>query len=189
MKSFSKTILWVSVGMVLFAANMVAQDKPFDESILSDGGKQAYQTLLKIKLFAIGGIGYGGKISDGEKAFDTLFDEKESLLAFKSLVKIATLEGGLYGLLGLKINDCDCFNKEYDNYKRSRLSHDNKEIFTTASGCSVMPAETTEDKRLVIGYVVDKGFEIFKSMKVKQREYRKTLENMVTEKNEIKKTK
>jgi len=189
MRPLSKAVLWASVGLSLFAAHVVAQDKPFDESVLSDGGKQSYQTLLKAKLFAIGGIGFGGKLSDGEKAFDILFDEKESLAAFKSLVRTATLEGGLYGLLGLKINDCDCFNKEYDDFKQSRLSPNNKELFTTASGCTIIPAETTEDKRLVIEYVVEKGFENFKSMKVREREYRKTLEKIVTEKNGIKKTK
>jgi len=104
-----------------------------------------------------------------------LSDENEAVFAFKSLARTATLEGGLYGLLGLKISDCNCFNKEYDNYRQSRLSSADKETFTAESGCIIMRAETMEDKKSVIEYTVDKAFENFKSKKIREREYRRSL--------------
>ena len=175
MKLSYKKDLWAFVAICFLGLQSVAQDKAFDESVLSDNGKQSYRTLLKIKLFAIGGIGYGGTTSEGEKAFDKLSDENEAVFAFKSLARTATLEGGLYGLLGLKISDCNCFNKEYDNFRQSRLSSADKETFTAESGCIIMRAETMEDKKSVIEYTVDKAFENFKSKKIREREYRRSL--------------
>ncbi len=89
----------------------------FDEFVLSESGRQAYQTLLKIDLFAIGGTGEGGETSNGEKALDILTKDKKAIAALKSLVKTSTSEGGLYALLGLKILNCDCFKEELTNYK------------------------------------------------------------------------
>lgn len=104
-------------SLIVFSLQSNAQEKTFEESILSDKGKQAYQSLLKVDLFALFGIGYGGETSKGESALDDLLVEKESINALRSLVKNATPEGGLYALLGLKLLTCECLKEELENFK------------------------------------------------------------------------
>ena len=100
MKFTNRKFVWLILSLIFISSQAIAQEKIFDELILSESGKQSYQKLLKINLFAVGGIGYGGVTSEGEKAFDVLVEEKESTAAFKSLVKNATVEGAFYGIFG-----------------------------------------------------------------------------------------
>ncbi len=164
----------VILVMGLFVSFARGQSQLFDVTALSEHGRSAYQSLLKERQFAIGGVGYGGITSEGEKAFDVLSEEKQSVLAFKSLVNDATLAGGLYGLFGLKLADCDCFDTEYKRYLHKSLSPDNKETLRTASGCEITIAETNDDKKLVITFIVEKGFESLKQKKMREREYKKS---------------
>ena len=120
---------------------------------MSENGKQAYQTLLNIQLFAIDGIGYSGKTSDGEKAFDILVEEKQAAAAFKNLINKATIEGAFYGLFGLKMIDCSCYQEEFISFKQTRILKDNNEKLSTASGCSPYEAETTADKEFYLDYL------------------------------------
>jgi hypothetical protein len=124
MKFINRKFVWLILSLFVFSLQTNAQVKTFNKSILSESGKTAYQTLLKIKLFAIGGIGYGGETSEGEKVFNVLLEDKEAILAFKDLVINGTLEGGMYGLFGLNMIDCDCFQNELEKYKeeKSRLT-------------------------------------------------------------------
>ena len=112
MKFINRKFVWLILSLFVLSIQANAQEKTFDESVLSDKGKQAYQTLLKVDLFALFGISYSGETSKGELALDDLLTEKESTNAFKSLIKNATPEGGLYALLGLKMLNCDCFKEE-----------------------------------------------------------------------------
>jgi hypothetical protein len=118
MKRFIKIchlVLFISV--IVLATQATAQQSSLDELMLTEKGKAAYQTLLKVDLFAIGGIGYGGSTSEGEEALDVLLDEKKAVNAFRSLVTSATPEGGLYALFGLRALKCECFKEEVENYK------------------------------------------------------------------------
>jgi len=172
MKFINRKFVCLILGLIVFPLQANAQDKTFNESVLSESGKQAYQALLKIKLFAIGGIGYGGETSEGEKAFDILLEDKEAISAFKSLVKKGTIEGGMYGLFGLKMIDCDCFQSEFESYKKEKLLKDNKEKFSMMSGCDSIKAENNSDKEFVIDYVV-KNFSELAIRKQRLREHRK----------------
>ena len=154
MKFINRKFVWLILSLIVFSLQTNAQDKTFDESVLSESGKQAYQTLLKIQLFAIGGIGYGGETSEGEKAFDILLEDKEAIVAFKSLVKKGTLEGGMYGLFGLKMFECDCFQNELESYKNEKLLKNTKEKFSMMSGCDSIKADNNSDKEFVIDYIV-----------------------------------
>lgn len=175
MKFINRKFVWLILSLTMLSIQANAQAKTFDESVLSESGKQAYRTLLKIKLFAIGGIGYSGETSDGEKVFDVLLEEKEAGLAFRSLIKNGTIESGMYGLFGLKISGCYCFEQEFADFKKSKTSENNKETFDSQSGCSLTKAKTNSDKEFVIDYIVSKGFDQLANWKKKLIEQRKGL--------------
>lgn len=66
-------------------------------------GKHAYDALTRVSVFAVGGVGYAGTRSQGESALRVLLKEKQATVAFQQLIKSATPEGKLYGLLGLSV--------------------------------------------------------------------------------------
>jgi hypothetical protein len=116
MKSITRKLLWSILSLIVFSVQAYAQEMTFDDSVLSPDGKKAYQELLKIDTFAIGGVGYGGVTSKGEEALIILLKEKEAVSALKALTEYAVPEGGLYGLFGLKVLKCDCFNEEFEKF-------------------------------------------------------------------------
>ena len=148
-----------------FTGLISAQEKSFDDSVLSADGRKAYQSLLKEKLFAIGGIGYGGTTSPGEKALDVLVEEKDSSDAFRSLIRSGSVEGGLYGLFGLRMIECDCFAKELATYRAMHFASDNTETLSTQSGCLLETATSGADKNLVLDMYLNEVFEFFAAEK------------------------
>jgi hypothetical protein len=117
MKQPLPIIFYFLTALLVFSFSQTfAQENVFDDSVLSENGKQAYQTLLKMDTFAIGGIGYGGSTSKGEEALIILLKEKEAISALKELAEKALPEGGLYGIFGLKVLKCDCFNVEFEKF-------------------------------------------------------------------------
>jgi hypothetical protein len=116
MKFINRKFVWLILNLIAFSLQAHAQEKIFDKSVLSDKGKQAYQTLLKTELFAFGGTDYSGMTSSGESAFRVLLKEKKAVAAFSNLIAKATPEGGLYALLGLRIIKCKCFEEEFQKY-------------------------------------------------------------------------
>jgi len=187
MKNTNRKFVWLILSLFVFLLPAMAQNKTFDQTVLSESGKQAYQTLLKIKLFAIGGIGYGGETSEGEKVFDILLEEKEAISAFKSLVRSGTIEGGMYGLFGLKMTDCNCFQQEFTDFKKSRTFENNKEAFASQAGCSFYQAETNPDKDFAVDYIVSKGFDQRANWKKGLRKQREILEKQKQENSGVKK--
>ena len=161
MRFANQRFIWLILALALFSFEAIAQEKTFDQSVLSEKGRHAYQTLLKIELFALGGIGYGGSTSEGEKAMDILIQEKEAKSALRSLVKISTPEGGLYALAGLKILNCACFNAELENYRnlpeppaREKNKHDKtgKGNVARMTGCFMF-----EESRLKVASEIEAG--------------------------------
>lgn len=174
MKHINRKFVWLILSLIIFSLQVKAQQEKFDATVLSENGRKAYQTLLKIELFAIGGIEYSGETSDGEKAFDILIEEKEAESAFKNLAKNGTLEGGLYGLLGLKMLDCNCFQNELDEYKKEKISKDTKEKFSMMAGCELIEAEKISDKQsVIVDYLISESFDVLVSHKKLIRERRK----------------
>jgi hypothetical protein len=164
MKSINQKIVLLVLGLLTFSLQVFSQEKPFDESILSESGKQAYRKLLKVEFFAMDGIGYGGKASEGKIALYKLLEEgkTKSVLAFKSLVKDANIEGGIYGLIGLKMWRCDCFHEELKNFKTVRTSENNREILRYESGCTEhLKLEKSKDKEEFIDLLVTQRFDIW----------------------------
>ncbi len=120
MKFINQKFAWLILSLIVFSFQSNAQEKTFDSSVLSAEGKKAYQELLKIDTFAIGGVGYSGTTSKGEEALIILVKEKEAISALKELAKTALPEGGLYGIFGLKILKCDCFDEEFEEFINKR---------------------------------------------------------------------
>ncbi len=72
-----------------------------------------------------------------------LLGEKEAIAALRNLVKDASPEGSLYGLLGLHIKDASAFNQEAQYYK-SKEGPPEREL----------PPLRREDLTVPKGYVV-----------------------------------
>jgi hypothetical protein len=187
MKFMNRKFGWLILSLIVFSFQATAQEKDFDDSVLSEKGKLAYKTLLSIELFAIGGIGYDGKTSEGEKVFDILLDEKEAISAFKSLVKNATIEGGMYGLFGLKITGCNCFREEFINFKNLKAAKENEEAITIQSGCTRIEAQTSSEKVFILENVVGKSFDQMANWKKSVRRQRTVSEEQKQSNNAINK--
>lgn len=130
----------------LFAITASAQVNKFDPTSLSEQGRQAYEGLSKVKVFAIGAVGYAGGTSDGERFLVVLIEEKQAPDAFKQLISDGTLEAGLYGLFGLKMLNYAHFDEEFSRYRLSRFSPENEESFVMQSGCLKSEAQKAADK-------------------------------------------
>lgn len=172
MKLFKRTLVGLILSLVILSIQAMAQSKGFSQFVLSAKGQEAYQQLLKVELFAFGGVGFAGGISKGETALDTLVKEKEAIGAFRSLISSGSPEGGLYGLVGLKMLKCDCFYDAFLDYKslaeraekEETPSADGKidfEVLTEKasvrrmSGCMLF-----HEKRLKVAEDIEKGTDV-----------------------------
>jgi hypothetical protein len=121
--------------LILFGTTSLAihAQTSIDQTILA---KQAYQKLLKMDTFAIGGTGYSGETSAGEKELDSLLKEIGAVPALRLLVREGTNEGSLYGLVGLNLLGCDCYQEELTWFRKNRIEAGVGPI-REMSGCSV----------------------------------------------------
>ncbi len=109
--------LLLLVVVVNFSVVRADQNPAFDSTRLSPKGRTAYQKLLSAGVFSVGGVGYAGATSEEELALYDLLEENDSIESLKSLVRDASFEGGLYGLLGLSITNVTEFNRAVEAYK------------------------------------------------------------------------
>ncbi len=86
-------ILVLALGLV--CQNLAGSERPksTDEPV---------DALKKASLFCIGGFGYAGTISPGEKALRELMKRTDAKSALIKLLDEATPEGQMYALAGLK---------------------------------------------------------------------------------------
>ena len=98
---------------------------------LDAAGKQAYGTLKAARFFAIGGVGEGGEISGGERAYRALLRHKQAVPAFEALLRDrnARVEGKLYALLGLRTKDPAAFARHLAPFLSGKATA------STMSGC------------------------------------------------------
>ena len=155
--------------MVVIANIAFPQQSTFERSALTVNGQRAFDELRGIKLFAVGGIGYGGETSQGELALDVLIEEKSSAKAFKELIRDGTTEGAMYGLFGLRMLGCDCFNKEFTKLKAIHFSGAKVQKFTFQSGCALMQTESPKDKTFLLNWLMEKWFEKIAAFKERDR--------------------
>jgi hypothetical protein len=62
-------------------------------------------TLRKTELFALGGVGVAGSMSEGERALREVLNESGVTARFEKLLSDASPAGQLYALLGLRVRD------------------------------------------------------------------------------------
>ena len=63
---------------------------------------EAYDQLLSAKVFAFGGVGFAGVLSEGEKAFHIVAGSTNALDLFKAAVENGTPEARMYALCGIR---------------------------------------------------------------------------------------
>jgi hypothetical protein len=103
---------------------------------LSVGATQSgknYQVVKSARIFAIGGIGYAGVITDEETAFNALCKAPDAAEQFRRLLREATIEGQMYALLGLRQVGAPDYKAQADRYRKSTRK------VNTGSGCEVGP--------------------------------------------------
>lgn len=84
----------------------------------SQEGQKAQTTLKTAPYFAMGGVGFAGQTSPGEKALRVLLKEKDATTAFQTLLKEANSAGQLYALLGMKQTDPKLFAQVVVPYRK-----------------------------------------------------------------------
>jgi hypothetical protein len=94
-----------------------AVTQSFSANQLIDEGKKAYDTLVVAKRFEDVAIGYAGHPSVLVKAYRELLKQPQADVAFKSLLKEATLPGQLYALCGVYYTDHSFFLTVIEKYK------------------------------------------------------------------------
>jgi hypothetical protein len=112
MSVIPRNAFYLLIGLTGCYFQINAQEKTFDQNILSDKGKSAYHVLLGADVFALGGIGYSGETSTAETAVDILIEENAATEALTSVITDASPEGGLYALYGLRELKCTCLDQQ-----------------------------------------------------------------------------
>jgi len=70
------------------------------------------ETLLqKAGTFAMGGIGYGGIMSEGERALREVLAEPDAVARLESLLPESSAAGQLYALVGLRVRDREAYKR------------------------------------------------------------------------------
>ncbi len=114
----------------------------FDPETLSESGKSSFETLLKTKTFTLSGFGAAAAPHLATRALANLLKEKSAEKALQFLVRNATPEGQVYGLLGLQIINSTQFKSDFAIFKTLPVPKD--EISSSDGGCD---PETTSLKR------------------------------------------
>jgi hypothetical protein len=86
-------------------------------------------TLRKTGLFALGGIGAAGSMSEGERALHEVLDESGITARLEKLLSDASPAGQLYALLGLRVRDRAAYERAL-----GKLRTTNAKVHT-ARGC------------------------------------------------------
>jgi hypothetical protein len=86
-------------------------------------------TLRKTELFALGGIGVAGTMSEGERALREVLKEPDLSARLEKLVSEASPAGQLYALLGLRLRDRTAYERALEKLRTTDAK------VQTARGC------------------------------------------------------
>lgn len=154
LKTIKFTVL--TILLILLTQTFVFAQSPtnfsqveFNPETLSERGKFSFDTLLKTKTFTLSGLGAAAAPHLATRALADLLKEKSAEKALQFLVRNATPEGQIYGLLGLQVINSKHFKVDFASYKHLPLTTENEENKITSSdgGCF---AQTTSLKRAEI---------------------------------------
>jgi hypothetical protein len=86
-------------------------------------------TLRKTDLFALGGIGVAGTMSEGERALREVLKESDVAVRLEKLLSDASPAGKLYALLGLRLRDRAAYQRALEKLRTTNAK------VQTARGC------------------------------------------------------
>lgn len=66
-------------------------------------------TLQQVSVFAVGGVGIAGTMSEGERALRAVLQGPAATKQLEALISSATPAGQLYALLGFRVHDRDAY--------------------------------------------------------------------------------
>jgi hypothetical protein len=73
--------------------------------------------LKKTATFALGGIGYAGVMSEGERALREILTETDAARRLENMLPGASPAGQLYALLGLRLRDQAAYQRALEKYR------------------------------------------------------------------------
>lgn len=91
--------------------------------LLSVGALQATETssagveLRNQTTFALGGIGFAGVMSEGERTLREILKEPDAARRLQSVLPNASPAGQLYALLGLRLRDRAAYQRALEKYR------------------------------------------------------------------------
>jgi len=88
--------------------------------------------LARENVFALGGVGYAGTMSSGEKDLRAILKEADAVQQLQSLLKRASPAGQLYALLGLRLRDRPAYEQAVPEFRKR------SDVISTMHGCIVM---------------------------------------------------
>jgi hypothetical protein len=139
-----------TLGLVLIASIALAQ---FGVSLAAASQNSAPRDLAAAKLFAFGGVGAAGIMSQGEQNLRAVLQQSDASQQLQSAFAQATPAGKLYILVGLRRCDPAAYQKVIDSVARS---NDDVEI---ARGCMI----SREPFRQLLSQIRDGRFDDYLS--------------------------
>jgi hypothetical protein len=95
----------------------------------------AVSGLAHTQLFAVGGIGVAGSMSDGERDLRTVLKQPNAAAVLREILSRATPAGQLYALLGLRLRDRAVYEQVLPALRKR------SDVISTARGCILMKEE------------------------------------------------
>lgn len=147
--AFSRRKALGLVATVTIALLSLGSHRSVAETVPSSGPqavRQAYKQLLSAKVFAFGGVGFAGTISEPEKAFHIVAADTNALEHFSGLLRDGSGAAQLYGLCGIR----GLAPKTFDNKAKPIIAANPK--VNTMAGC-LMAEEAASDvvARIALG--------------------------------------
>ena len=88
--------------------------------------------LQRTATFALGGVGYAGVMSEGERTLREILKEADATARLESILPKASAAGQLYALLGLRRRDRAAYQRALEKYRANDAN------VQTMRGCILM---------------------------------------------------
>jgi len=109
--------------------------------LTSPGARAASDSVAKLQhvpVFALGGIGVAGTMSEGERALRAVLRESAATTQLEALLHSATPAGQLYALLGLRLHDRAAYARALQTFPKAEVQVE------TMGGCTIWHAPFRE---------------------------------------------
>lgn len=101
LKAF-RVVLWAVAWLVIGATPIPAASET---------------ALQKTTIFALGGVGYAGIMSEGERTLREILKEADAAKRLESVLPNASAAGQLYALLGLRLRDRATYQRALEKHR------------------------------------------------------------------------